>query len=86
MLPDDAKPEIPYPCQWSYRIVGLSEAGVRALILEVLGEQAHSIQGVRPSSQGSYVAVTISVDVRDEAHRLGIYNQLLASEIVKVVL
>jgi putative lipoic acid-binding regulatory protein len=86
MLPDDAKPEITYPCRWSYRIVGLSEAGVRALLLEVLGEGEHTIDGVRPSSKGSYVAVNISVEVRDEAQRTRIYDQLLASEIVKVVL
>ncbi len=86
MLPDDAKPEITYPCRWSYRIVGLSESGVRALVLEVIGTEDHTIHGVRPSSQGSYVAVKISVVVRDEDHRLDIYNRLLASEIVKVVL
>lgn len=85
-LPLEGKPEITYPCRWSYRVVGAPEEAIRALIREVMGSADYEIHGARPSSKGSYVAVHVSVDVRDEAHRTGLYDALLAADVVKLVL
>lgn len=79
-------PEITYPCRWGYRVVGVSEADLRALIALVCGDADHVIHGVQPSRAGTYVSVHVSITVRDEAHRTGVYHSLAQDAAVKVVL
>ena len=80
------RPEIDYPTDWGYRVVGTSEEALRALVAEVLGDDEHVILAVQPSSKGAYVSLRMTVTVRDEAHRDRVYQQLVAAEVVKLVL
>ncbi len=73
---DNEKPEISYPCAWSYRVIGADEVRLRAVILEVIGEADHSLRLANESSQGRYRSMNLEVVVRDEEHRNSIFAAL----------
>ena len=79
------RPEIDYPTDWGYRVVGTSEEALRALVAEVVGQAPHEIQGVQPSSKGAYVSLRMAVTVASEEHRDAIYAKLLDADVVKIV-
>lgn len=79
------RPEIEYPTDWGYRVVGRSEASLRTLVTEVVGNAPHEIEGVQPSSKGAYVSLRLSVTVASEEHRDAIYAKLVDADEVKIV-
>jgi len=81
-----SKPEITYPCRWGYRVIGTSAESIRAAIDEVVGDNEHHLKLARTSAEGRYVSFHLEVLVRDEPHRLGIYQALGELGCVKIVL
>jgi uncharacterized protein len=87
MNPRDGRgPEIDYPCDWSYRIIGTAESAIRALVAELVGEAAHALEASRVSSRGNYVSVRLTVAVVDDEHRLAIFRGLRDADCVQMVL
>jgi uncharacterized protein len=80
------KPEIEYPCLWSYRIVGTDEVQMRIAVLEVLGDLEHRVTTGLESSQGKYRSLQVEIVVRDEAQRLSIFEALKIHPEVRFVL
>jgi len=80
------KPEISYPCRWGYRVIGTGHEPLCAAIDEVVGDHDHSLEPGNTSASGKYVSFHLEVLVRDEAHRLGIYEALSEFACVKIVL
>ena len=80
------KPEIEYPCLWSYRIVGTDEVQMRIAVLEVLGDLEHRVTTGLESSQGKYRSLQVEIVVRDEAQRLSIFEALKTHPEVRFVL
>ena len=78
--------ELTYPREWGYRIIGSHEKLIRQLIADVMGDLPHTLENSRKSSEGKYVALALSVEVRDEEHRDSIFVLLKAHEAVKLVL
>jgi putative lipoic acid-binding regulatory protein len=73
---DDQKPEITYPCLWSYRVIGADEVRLRAVIGEVVVGLEHSLTLANESSHGRYRSIALEVLVRDEEHRNTIFHAL----------
>jgi putative lipoic acid-binding regulatory protein len=86
MLPDDRRPEIEYPCPWSYRIVCTDEAAVRAAVPAIVAGQEHKLVTVRESSAGRYRSLELELVVRDQAHRDGVFQALQKLPGVKMLL
>jgi putative lipoic acid-binding regulatory protein len=78
--------ELTYPREWGYRIIGSHEKLIRQLVAEVMGDLPHTLAHSRGSSKGKYVAMALSVEVRNEEHRDSIFSVLKAHEAVKLVL
>ena len=81
----DQKPEIHYPCAWSYRLIGVDEQRMRAVVAAVVGEAEHSLRLANESSHGRYRSLALEVVVRDEAHRLALFEAFSASPDVRFV-
>ena len=78
--------EITYPREWSYRIIGTHEKLILQLVEAVMGDHPHTVGETRASAAGNYVAIKLTVEVRDQAHRDEIFGRLKADEAVKIVL
>ena len=81
-----APPLFEYPCPWSYRIIGTSETVIRELVRDILGDAAYEIERSASSRTGRYVALRLSLVVRDEEERLSIYRRLGSDATVRYVL
>jgi putative lipoic acid-binding regulatory protein len=79
------RPEITYPCAWTYRIVGTDADEIRALVTEVLVDRPHELRPSRESRKGNYVSLVLEVAVRDEADRDEIFRALMDGACVKIV-
>lgn len=83
---ENQRPEIEYPCHWSYRIVGTSADSIRALVITVASESEHKLEPSNVSSGGKYVSFKLTLLVRDEAHRHEVFRTLAADDSVRHVL
>jgi len=81
-----SEPEIQYPCEWGFRIIGTHEKLLRQLVADVVGGLEHSLEPSNTSATGKYVALNLRVEVRDETHRNEVHAALMADEAVKMVL
>ena len=83
---DGRKPEITYPCSWSYKVIGLDEAALRLAIAEVVGDCVHTLAAGNESTGGKYVSVALEAEVADEAQRLDIFKRLAAHPAIRFVI
>lgn len=79
-------PELQYPREWGFRIIGTHEKLLRQLVAEIVEDLAHSLEPSNTSAGGKYVSMSLTLEVRDEAHRNDIHQRLTAHETVKMVL
>ena len=87
-MPDEKfrRPEISYPRQWEYRVIGVAEELVRRAIVEVMGDLEHTLNFSNISKGGKYISFSLDVTVQDEAHRDSICKQLINHPAIKTVL
>jgi putative lipoic acid-binding regulatory protein len=70
------RPDIGYPIEWTYKVVGSSEDRLRVAIASVVGPAEHTIRPSRTSRTGKYVSLELLVTVGGEAQRLAIGQAL----------
>lgn len=80
------RPEITYPCRWSYVVVGEGEAELMAHITVSVGGAEHEKSTSRNSSSGKYVSIEVTVLVQDEEQRLSVFRALGSHPAVRVVI
>ena len=81
-----SQPEIQYPCEWGFRIIGTHEKLIRQLVATVVGDRPHKIEPSHTSATGRYVSMSLHVEVKGEDDRKEIHHALMADETVKMVL
>jgi len=82
----EGRPDIDYPCSWTYKIIGRAEADMREAIAGIVGDDAHMVTLSNHSAKGNYCSLNLEVTVMDEAHRTGIFSALMEHKSVKIVL
>lgn len=80
------KPEIIYPCNWSYRIVGSSEEEIREALLSILKDKFYALELSNTSGKGTYVSMKLTAEVASEAERVTLFETIKALPFVKMVL
>ena len=80
------KPDIDYPCQWGYKVIGTDEKVLRSAITEVVQNISHSITPSNRSASGKYICLDVEILVLNEDQRLTIYESLRRHPAVKIVL
>ncbi len=80
------KPDIDYPCQWIYKVIGHDESQLRQLIAELVGDRDHDLSLSRRSTKGKYTSLRLELTVTDEADRLRLFTALSNHPAVRVVM
>ena len=80
------KPQIQYPCLWFYKVIGADPDLVKENIDIVLKPYEVEYHESNQSRTGKYTSFHFSVQVKDEAERNAIFDQLINIPTVKVVL
>lgn len=88
------KPQIIYPCQWGFKVIGTDEDAVRGAVKACLeecltretGQREYEIGFSRMSGKGNYVSLTLNLEVQDEAERNHLFQTLAKHSDVKMVI
>jgi putative lipoic acid-binding regulatory protein len=80
------KPNIIYPCDWNYRVIG-TDVGemIKAIEIAVAGME-YEINSSNVSSRGNYFSLNLKVYVTSEVIRDIIFAKIESSDYVKMVL
>jgi uncharacterized protein len=85
ILDPNKRPEIEYPCEWSYKIIGSNIDEMLTAIENAVLDLKHSITPSNISKKGNYFSLNLTVDVPNEVVRDIIYQKLDGSDSVKIV-
>lgn len=87
---DNKESLIEFPCRFPIKVMGRDEAEFQAHVLQIINPHVEDIAAediaVRSSSKGKFLAMTVTIDARSQAHLDRIYRTLTASERVLYVL
>ena len=84
--PLEGTPDIDYPTDWIYRVIGEDEAAMRDAIAGIAGTAEHRVEAGNVSGGGRYRSLRVTVAVTDETHRVGIFRALGRHDSIRVVL
>ena len=70
------EPVIEYPCRWEYKIFGRDEGRLREAVAELLAGLTYDLEFSRTSAEGSYLSLTLTLEVADAAERQRIWDLL----------
>lgn len=80
------KPNIEYPCDWHYKIIGVDlDEMIKAIELIAHGMD-YKISSSNVSSKGNYFSLNLTVFVTTEVMRDIIFAKLKANDFIKMVL
>jgi putative lipoic acid-binding regulatory protein len=80
------RPNIIYPCNWDYRIIGTNVDEMIKAIEIIVDRMEYKLSPSKVSSQGNYISLNLRVLVTSEVIRDLIFAKLEANEYVKMVL
>lgn len=80
------KPDIQYPCEWNYRIIGTDVEEIIKVIEAAVAGLEYEIYSSNVSSNGNYFSLNLKVFVPSEIIRDIIFSKLNDSVFVKIVL
>jgi uncharacterized protein len=80
------KPEIDYPCQWEYKVIGKNVDQMLAAIENAASGLEYSVTPSNVSKNGNYFSLNFSLEVPNEVVRNIVYKKLGENEDVIMVL
>ncbi|NNF07111.1 MAG: DUF493 domain-containing protein [Candidatus Eisenbacteria bacterium] len=80
------KPEIEYPAEWGYRVIGKEEAVLRAIVHSLVGDRVYELETSNQSATGKYVSIRLTLTVNSEEDRVGLFESLKSQPEVIMVL
>lgn len=81
-----AKPDISYPCQWEYLVIGTDEQRLTEIIVTACAPMIPVIGRSKSSSGGRYCSLKAVLVVDSEQMRLEIFTRISEHPDVKMVI
>lgn len=82
---DMQKPDITYPCEWEYRIIGEDEELIKKLVFDTMPRE-YSLKISKHSKNKRFVSVHVCVITHSEEERNDIFQTFAKSKCVKMVI
>lgn len=80
------RPEIEYPCQWGYKVIGSDVDKILSAIEEASLGLSYDVTPSNVSKNGKYYSINFSLEVPNETVRNLVYEKLEGSSGVIMVL
>lgn len=81
-----AKPDIEYPCEWGYKLIGRDKMLLQACIFDIMGERAYKTKGGNASSKGKFHSLNMACKVESQKDRDKIFKAFSEHGDVKMVI
>ncbi len=79
-------PEIQYPCEWVYTIIGKDPESMKEAADRAITPGSYKADESRVSRSGKYTSMKIRCTVRNEQERKGYFNALQSSSSIRFIL
>ncbi len=83
---EDQKPNIEYPCEWVYKVIGLDVDKILKAIEEAAMGITYNVTPSNISKNGKYFSLNFSIEVPNETIRNLIFEKLERNPDIKYVL
>jgi len=80
------RPEIEYPCEWAYKIIGTNIEKILEAIENAVSDMKHEVTPSNISKKGKYFSLNLLVTVPNETVRDIVYKKLNSSDSIKIVI
>jgi len=80
------KPNIEYPCEWGYKIIGIDKIKLEACISDVMRERDYTTRAGNSSSKGKFHSLNAKCIVSSQEERDGIFRAFQKHPDVKMVI
>lgn len=80
------RPQIDYPCEWQYKLIGESARRVRLAVQEMLAQRNYRITKSHTSSRGTYESINVFVIVKSEQERNLLFRTFKAHPDIRIVM
>ncbi len=80
------RPEISYPCEWAYKIIGTDVNLILSAIEEAAPGMEYDVTPSNISKKGKYFSLNLKLEVPNEVIRNLIYEKLEKQPGIKMVL
>ena len=85
ILDSNNRPEITYPCEWSYKIIGNNIDKILEAIENAVSGLKYDVTPSNISKNGNYYSLNLKLIVPNEVVRDLIYQKLDSNDSVKIV-
>ena len=82
---NEKRPQIKYPCEWSYRIIGDDIKKMVEAVEDAVKDLQYDLQASNISDKGNYFSISLKVFVENEVIRDIIYEKIKSHKNVKMV-
>ena len=89
MILDDnssVKPDIEYPCEWGYKLIGTDITTLQSVIFDILGERPYTTKGGNSSSKGKFHSLNMRCRVESQEDRDEIFKAFSDHKDIKMVI
>jgi len=80
------KPEINYPCEWGFKLIGTDQKKLEQCIGEIMGDRAHSCTKGNVSNKGKFLSMNTKCEVASEEERNALFKAFSDHDDVKMVI
>ena len=80
------KPDIEYPCEWGFKIIGTNKERLSISITEVMGEREYKTRAGNSSSKGKFHSMNAYCQVVSEKDRDSIFKAFQEHIDIKMVI
>ena len=85
-LPGNRKPDIEYPCRWTFKVFGTDEGLLREAIAGIMPGTAYELTLSRASRQNKYLCMNLELTVVSDTDRTSVYEALHGHSRILLVL
>ncbi len=89
MILDDkckTKPDIKYPCEWGFKLIGKDKAALDAAIFDIMAERDYTCTEGNVSKKGKFLTLNAKCEVCSEEERNEIFKAFSEHDAVKMVI
>jgi putative lipoic acid-binding regulatory protein len=79
------KPEISYPTNWEYKVIGEDKAKTKKAVKDIVNDKEHTIKESKKSKTGKYTSFSVNVLVFNEDERLFFFEEFSKHKEIKYV-
>ncbi len=82
----EAKLELDYPCNWSYRLISLKEHSIEAVAKELLDKRPFTLTASNQSKKGKYHSFNLELLVHSDEERHALFDMFKNHHQIAMVL